>query len=614
MRQVLDLMIQEDAYDQATKERVLQERQEHNLDHVQDDDDDDVFQGLSCQPTVVTYNTLIQGLTQAATRSIQAAIEAQETLSVMDKMHHQKGWHTKPNTRSYSLVLNAYAKCQHPTAGERAEKVLRDMVQRHEQEKQLYLEDHGEEYSYHDAQANKRRIVTPDVIAYTSCIQAYGNSNTAGAADKALGLLSELVHSNHPALQPDAFAFANTINVYSKMAAKKASPDARMEAAQRAEEIWWLLVETLKQAKAGDSGEDMQQHALAGSIVPFNSALKAHAVSFTESSPHAAEKLLHRLLEPEMQDLTQLRPDTVSFNTVMQAWANAAKVDSGTAPERAEEILKLLQSLAEDEDPDRRIYPDVHSYAAVMDAYAVARRSDSVYHVRRLLNELLREGRERYLEDDKQINAVPFTVMLKAVAKASPRSQTKGATQAQEDPFGVHEDDADVGNRASISDPYSVALETYSNVQNDVYRLGVEPDHFVFAAMLDVIAVYTDVESVERRQRTEEVFQDACREGQVSSLVIKSLQKACPNEQILKELLQLSRNDAVVSIESVNVFPRQWTRFVPPQFRRVTQRKDHFRKKSEHYRKNKGQKNGKARDEISNKERKKRQSNKDFIF
>ncbi|KAL3920055.1 MAG: hypothetical protein SGILL_003451 [Bacillariaceae sp.] len=631
MRQVLELMIQEDAYDKAMREevRVLDEerQQQQRKDHdddpreeeiMEDNDDTDAFYaGLSCEPTVQTYNTLLQGLTQAATRSIQAAIEAESVLQVMDRMSQQNGWHTKPNTRSYSLVLNAYAKCRHRTAGDRAESVLRAMTQRHEEERRLYLEDYEEEYDLLDPKSNRRRIVTPDVVAYTSVIQAHGNSNVPGAAEKALGLLSELIHSNSPNLQPDAFAFANTINVFSKMAAKKASPDARIEAAQQAEDIWWLYVEELKKAKLesdddNDEADQQQRPFLQSSIVPFNSALKAHAVSFAKQSPHSAEDLLHRLLEPELQALINVRPDTVSFNTCIQAWANASKVDSDAAPERAEEILKLLQVLASEEDADQRIYPDVQSYAAVMDAYAVARRSDSIYHARRLLNDLLSEGRERYLEGDKQqINAVPFTVMLKAVAKADRVQSTP------EDPFGVEDDDGLAEEGAPTTDPYAVALETYTDMLNDVHGLGVDMDHFVFAAMLDVVAVHTKSESVERRQRTEEVFQDACQAGQVSSLVVKSLQKACPSEHLLKELLELSRKDALVAIESINSFPRQWTRFVPSQFRRITNRSEQFRKKSEHYRKNKGnrkKKNDNPKKKKKDEERKRMQSNKDFIF
>ena len=129
--------------------------------------------------------------------------------------------------------------------------------------------------------------------------------------------------------------------------------------------------------------------------------------------------------------------DVVSFNTVMQAWANAAKVDSNSAPERAEEILKLLQASAKDDDPAKRIYPDEQSYVAVMNAYAVARRNDSIYHTRRLLNDLVREGAEQYLENDKKISAVPFTVMLKAVAKSDPSRGDENPAELQEDPFGV---------------------------------------------------------------------------------------------------------------------------------------------------------------------------------
>jgi hypothetical protein len=575
MREVLDLMIQEATYDKETKERVMAERTKETNNQMQTEEEttvDDLFEGITCEPTVATYNTLLQGLTQAATRSIQAAIEAEEVLSVMDKMHQRRGWHTKPNTRSYSLVLNAYAKCNHNTAGERAENVLREMIHRHEQEMEAYHEDHGKDYDLQQPEKNRRRIVTPDAVAYTSVIQAHGNSQKAGAAEKALVLLSELIHSDNPAVQADAFAFANTINVFSKMAAKKASPEARTEAAVRAEEIWWLYVDALKKKKKKNQDTT---NGLTSSIVPFNAALKSISNSFTEMSPHLAEELLFKLLEPELHESIQLRPDTVSFNTVMQAWANASKVDKSAAPERAEELLKLLKESSMDEDYSKRIYPNVQSYVVVMNAYAVSRRNDSVFHVHRLLTELLGDARKLYFHGDEEINAVPFTVLLKAIVKSN--RQSKEEEVAMEDPFGVQTNEAML---ARTADPYTLALETYSELKFDVHGLGVQPDHFAFAAMLDVIAVHTDPESVERRQRISEIFEDACQAGQVSSLLVRSLQNACPNEIVLKGILQLPQSDFSTSIESVNVFPRQWTRFVPPQFRRVTNRKDHFHAKS----------------------------------
>lgn len=583
MREVLDLMMQEAEYDKKLLESYEWSRieEEHSGEDGNSNDNDsdsiddtkqDLFLGLSCEPTVDIYNTLLQGLSEAATRSIQAAIEAEQALSKMDKMNRTRGWHTKPNTRSYSLALNAYAKSRHATAGDRAESVLRDMMERHEHEKLEYLEENGIDYNTVDPDVNNRNIVTPDTIAYTTVIQAHGNSDLPASADKALMLLNELIHSDHPALEPDSFAFANTINAFSKMAAGKKSPNHRVEAAERAEEILWMMVDEMQNNPHSDK--------LSGSIVPFNACLNVWAQSFTPESPHRAEDLLHRMLDPELQSITQVQPNTVSFNTCMQAWSKACKFEDSASPEKAEELLNLLVKLA-DETTDGKnweLRPDARSYVTVMNAYASSKRADSVGQTRRLLMDLIQEGRGKYFDSGgkDRINAHPFTIVLKAAAnaKTSDRSSDEGDDYA----FGS----LDEGLLAE--DPYEVASKTYSELLNDTFDLGVSADHFAFSEMLSVVAKYTAVESIERRQRVEEVFQDACSAGQLSSLVIRAMEKACPNNILLAELLRLRGNTTVGSIETINMFPKQWTSNVPREFRRVSSRNDHFKKQSKFFR------------------------------
>jgi hypothetical protein len=643
MREVLALMIQEAEYDKLTKRKVIQERRKLNDPLLQEKDaQDDLYEGISCEPTVGIYNTLIQGLSQAATRSIQSAIEAEEVLSTMEKMQRKHGWHTKPTTRSYSLVLDTYANCRHKTSGVRAEAVLRKMIQQHDQDREVYFQQYDEEYNARDPDANRRNIVTPDTIAYTTVMKAYKYSDAPDSAERSLALLSELLHADNPAIRLDGFPFAVTISAYASKAEKKKSAKERFDAAQQAEDIWWLMVEEIKKnvsSEGDDDNSSSDQNSLSGDIVPFNAALNAWAVSFTPDSPRRAEDLLYSMMEPELQELTKIHPDTVSLNTVMQAWAKAAKVQKEDAPERAEELLKLMKDFSLKENLGKKISPNVQSYVTVMNAYAVSRREDSVFHVRRLLNDLLEEGRAVYLDDGAKINAVPFTIVLKAASKAQSK-QMNDKTSSEEDVdydvFGTHDLDERNTNNISSSDPYTIALETYAGVQNDVHNVGVTADHFFFAAMLDVIAEHTDIDSIERRQRIEEIFYDACQAGQVSSLVVRSIQNACPNEVLMKEVLQLRRDDDVVSIESVNVFPKQWTRLVPPEFRRVSNRQDHFRKKSNHFQKStnknenhhhhhhhrgvnnkfdnskttyKGDDNGKG-----NSRRKNQQVTKDFIF
>ncbi len=569
MREVLDLMTQEAEYDKKTRDAIavsrIQDATEKNSD---DNTHEDNFAGLSCEPTVDIYNTLLQGLSLAAKRSIQAAIEAEQALSKMDKMHRNRGWHTKPNTRSYSLVLNAYANSKHATAGDRAEGVLRDMMERHVYEKEEYLEEYGIEYNVSDDDLNERKIVTPDTIAYTMVIQAHGSSDSAASADRALLLLNELIESENPKLQPDSFCFASTIHAFAKMAARKKNPGHRFEAAERAEEILWILVDELQ-----------KNPNLKASIVPFNACLNAWAQSFTPESPYRAEKLLHKLLDPELQSVTQIQPNTVSFNTCMQAWSKACKFEETAAPTKAEEFLELLVKLSE-EDPESKLKPDLRSFATVMNAYALSQQHDSVTQTRRLLMDLIQNGRGNYFETNHKdkMNAHPFTIVLKAAANTKNKDESSSTENLDDDlAFGGSDDTA-----AALDDPYTIALETYSDLLNDSFELNVSPDHFAFAEMLNVIAKHTSSESIERRQRIEEIFGDACNAGQVSSLVVKAMQNACPNEIVSKELLRL--RGSVASIESINQFPRQWTSRVPQEFRRVSSRKDHFQKQSNYFR------------------------------
>jgi hypothetical protein len=643
MREVLDLMIQEDQYDkdvqkewEKVKATISLNKNKDTLDDDSVDSDSDVntdrkveddFGERGCEPTVDIYNTLIQGLSNAAKKSIASAIEAEGVLSTMDKMYRTRGWHTRPNTRSYSLVLGAYANTRHATAGDRAETVLRDMTSRFVLEKQAYEEEYGVEYSLHDSSQNKRRIVTPDIVAYTTAMKAHAQSDVAGSAEKALALLSELLDvkegegSTAPPLtmllEPDAFAFATVIQAYANMAARKRSAKDRFEAAQRAEEIALRMIEEIRKSKQNkklasksEEEENEKEHQqektdsprLSGSIVPFNSAINAWAQSYTKESADRAEALLFLLLDPETQDLIETQPDTVSFNSVAQAWAKAAK-DDDSAPERAEEMLEILRTFAQEDDAakddgfspvkkSKATSPDGQSYVAVMNAYANSRRKDRVYHVHRLLKELIDELPHK-------VTAVPYTVLFKAVANYDLDNGyhiTTGGAAANTD-WAVADQQK---TSSSSTDPYAIALECYADLvhpdENDVQdttftttkpkgRSVQNVDHFVFATMLDVVRRHTDSESIERRQRVEEIFYDACQAGQVSSVVVKALQSTCPSTHMLQELLQQrGRDSGGVTIETINILPREWIRNVPQDFRRVTTRKDHFEKSSKRFR------------------------------
>jgi pentatricopeptide repeat protein len=569
MREVLDLMIQETEYDERIKREF---KSTFKLD-------DEAFANLpSCEPTVDIFHTLLQGLVQASFRSIAAASESEKVLSAMIGKNRKRGWHTKPNTKSFTLAMTAFSKTRHGSAGDRAEAILRRMVEYHEQEKELYYEETGMEYDLHDPSSNKRRIVTPDTVAFSVVIQAHAQSDAEGSADKALALLSELLESNDPAMAPDAFVFANTINAFARMASKKQSGKARMQAAERAEYIVWLMVDELKHAqnskdetleseeKNTSDDEESTSHTIASrpgvsteklagdrlaNVIPFNACLNAWAQSNTSKSATRAEELLHKMLDPNFSQATGIVPNTTSFNTCMQAWAKAAR-DNPQAPEKAEELLTLLASL--DDATASNIKPDVTSYTTVMTAYAKSNRADKAVQARRLMDSLLSSKNTAITG---KITAVPFTVLLNAVAH-SPNPREINDDQSV---FATGDDLLETDD-----DPYTIALGAYLELQEDLHSLRVHADHLAYATMLDVVAKHTEVESIERRQRIERVWEDARASGQVSSSVVTSLMRASPNQDMLQTLLRIPDP---TSISSINALPREWTRHVPPRFRKL---------------------------------------------
>jgi len=549
MREVLDLMIQESEYDEALKvERrndgfpIPEATSLRGKKDITSIDPALIFPTLNCQPTVSTYNTLLNGLAQASYRSISSANEAEDVLRLMERLHRGKGWHVKPNTKSFMSVIAAFSRTKHPSAGERAEGVLRRMIRYHEEQRDVYSEGNRMDDQIPQTTERTQKIVTPDTTAYTAVMQAYGESNAPNSAEKTLALLTEVLESSSPHLQPDAFIFATTVNSFAKRAAKVTSPSARLEAAEAAESILSLMLEVL---------ENREIHG--DLVVPFNNCIMAWSGANLRESPSRAEAILRKMLETG----GPIYPTTVTFNTCLQVWARAARQDP-EAPLSAEELLQLMEQIDD-------LEPDIRSYTTLIGAYAKSNRPDKAFHARRVLEILLANLNTMSTKDS--LSAVPFTAVLNAIAftgppnaSRNPKGENSGSNK--DDPFGVENDEV-----TTDDDPYMLALKTYDEVVHDLYELSLSPDHMFFASMIDVIAAYTSSESIERRQRLERVFDDASSAGEVSSVLVQALVEACPSRSMLLGLLNVKS----WPMDSVKELPREWTRKVPPHFKKIKQ-------------------------------------------
>eukprot|EP00978_Attheya_sp_CCMP212_P043633 scaffold287934_cov56-Attheya_sp.AAC.1 len=192
---LLDLMATEHEYDvQIQSERHSTSEspssEPSSADLLYNDDSRTKRNERTCQPSVISYNIFLFGLVKASPYLSEAAPQAAALLDDMRRLHETKFWHTKPNTRSYTHVISAFAKSKVPDAGRQAERILREMERVHQSE------------SEHKDYRAEKQIVTPDTVAYSQVISAYANSTIPGSPRRAEEILLELV--NHPTQSPDA--------------------------------------------------------------------------------------------------------------------------------------------------------------------------------------------------------------------------------------------------------------------------------------------------------------------------------------------------------------------------------------------------------------------------
>lgn len=561
MKEILTLMEEEHDYDM---QRVLVEEED----------------GDSCQPRTQTFNTVLRGMAQAATFLPAAAREAEALLDTMETLHRERAWHTKPNNRSFTYVISAYGNVKRHDSGALAEAVLDRMKQVHKLQVQEYGATHDVPYNEISPEEYKN-IVTPDAAAYTAVIRAHAKSSLRESANRAYEVLTEM-HNN---VRPDAIAITTCINAFANVASRssgnkrdRVSAQERAEAAQSAEALLLMMVDLAKEAENTsttveeetdddlddfdewddlDASDDEQRGtSLHPTVITYNSCLNAFSRSDTDESAPRAHALLQGMIEASLNDANAVKPNRTSFNTVMNAYARYSRYDP-EAPIKAEELLNLMYELYYSGRLDN-VKPDAVTYTTAINAWARSGdRPDKVQNARRLLDTML--SKYDADEQDMKPNIIAYTSVLNAAVHSPPFSLTMEG-DGDQDPFGSESSDENV---------YSILLQTYDELMKDPYNIGLSPDHFVFATMLQAIRQHTTQTSAERRQMVETVFDDACAAGEVSAFVIRALREACPSIDLLERLL---RSPALArELRDVGQLPQDWSRNLEysPRLRKV---------------------------------------------
>ena len=212
----------------------------------------------SLRPTLITYNTVL-----AAWSRVAGATD--RCIRVLEDMP------MPPDIISYNACLNSIARSGSPTAGARAEALLRSI----------------------DSQSRGDKAVQPNARTYTTCINAWGQS---GDPDKALALLNEMKslwqRTRDARLKPNIVSYASCMNAY----ARSKDPD--------------------KATKAFALFQDMRKNGVRPNIVTYNNVINCCATSTTRPELiELVEDLYHQVLASR-------RADQFTFGTVLKASSN----------------------------------------------------------------------------------------------------------------------------------------------------------------------------------------------------------------------------------------------------------------------------------------------------
>jgi len=261
-----------------------------------------------------------------------------------------------PSVYTYSACINAFAKSSDVDAPLHAEALLNRMK---------------------DCVQAGDISLKPNVINYNSCINAWGRSRSPHAAEKAEDIL-RLMQSD--GVKPDALSYSLVVSAWCHSLAPAGI--------QRADSILKEMETSMTRVsgkenhlssnsrKEADKALSIPTNMISGDqldVECYNSVLIALSKSYDDDAVDRSLALLSRMKKMASLGFLNLKPNTKSWNAVLNTISRSSKPDAALV---AEEVFTRMQKVAK---------PDVFSFAALLHVYqkspadrGAAHRADSI--------------------------------------------------------------------------------------------------------------------------------------------------------------------------------------------------------------------------------------------
>ena len=230
-----------------------------------------------------------------------------------------------------------------------------------------------------------------------------------------------------------------------------------------------------------------------------------------------------------------VRPNRLSFNTVINSWATSYLPESALRSEAL--LLRMIKYYKS--DIYATVSPDVVTFSSVLNALA---KSEAVQFKAKKCSSILQAMLDLYEVDgnnDTRPNVICYNTVLNAAA------------------FSAR------GSEAERRQALSVAVETFNQMKQSKY---VAPDAVSYGHMLKACANLVPP-GEQRNAIASKIFAACCEEGLVGGMCLDEIRRCVPPPVFLRlladcgydEPLRRSRKPYSVTLQEL---PRQWTRLV----------------------------------------------------
>ncbi|KAL3783510.1 hypothetical protein HJC23_009475 [Cyclotella cryptica] len=462
------------------------------------------------QPDVISYATCIGAWAESSARDGGSGRRAEEILTRMYQRSKNDSSLPRPNTRCFNAVLLAYANSRQEGGGKRALELLRFMERLHSE-------------GYED--------VRPDSYTLNIVMKALTNCGENGAAQKASQILKRMEESfsmGDTRLKPDLLSYNIVLDAF----AKKGD-------ALAAEALLNQMYERV--SKSGGIAKPPNAHS-------YTAVLSAWARCDDKvMAVKRAEELFNDLERKYAAGETDVRADTSVYNALINCWAKSGDRQS---PYRVTKILDLMEELGL-QGGDCDVQPNSRTYCAVLDALAKSRNWKAYSESLAILDRM----EELYAEGFESVRpcARAYSIVISTIARSRKKGKAvkaqeilhrmeseyrKGNIQARPTVYSYNAvinaaAYTPKGDEREQEEAFKVACLTFDQLIMSDY---LKPSHVSYGTFLKAIQNLMPVSDV-RDDLVKSVFRRCCRDGQVGTLVLRSM-KQLASPELYQSLLE----------------------------------------------------------------------------